>query len=288
MNDDIENILFSRFVNQPIPFELISLKELYKRCEESNYDMSITHRIAFHALIIITKGISKHFIDFKEVTLSPGTILPLLKNQVHSFNKNLEVEGVVVSFEDSFITHNISHKNLFHFLHIFHSPSILIAKEDLKVLHPFLNILIETHQSKDLNLKADIINASLIALLLQIKRLSVYKHKTFESKRFKDFVQFQQLITEHYHETHNVVDYANMLSVSYKYLNDVCKEISNKTAKAFLDTWLLLEIKRCLLDRTFTSQEIAFKMGFKEPSNFIRFFKKFTNTTPNQYQKNLR
>lgn len=287
MKDNIENIIFSRFVNQPIPFEFISLKELYKRCKEGNYDLSITHRIAFHALIIITKGKSKHYIDFKEIQLSTGTILPLSKNQVHSFNKKLEVEGLVISFEDRFITHNVSQKNLFHFLHIFHTPSIFIAKEDVQTLHPFINILEKTHQNTNLTLKANIINATLIALLLQIKRLSIYRHKTFEGKRFKDFVKFQQLITENYHKTHNALDYANMLSVSYKYLNDICKEINNKTAKSFLDNWLLLEIKRCLIDNRLNSQEIAFKMGFKEPSNFIRFFKKFTNKTPKQFQKNI-
>lgn len=287
MKNNIENIIFSRFVNQPIPFEFISFKELYRRCKESNYDLSNPHRIKFNALLIITEGESFHSIDFKEEVLSPGVILPLTKDQIHSFNKNLNVKGCIISFEEKFITENISEKNLFHFLHIYHTPSILIGKENMATLNPFLQLLENLHLDSNNMMKPEIINSTFMALLFQIKRLSIYQHKTFESQRFKDFIQFKQLITEYYHESHNAKDYAKKLNVSYKYLNDVCKQIGYKTAKAFLDSWLLLEAKRNISENQYTSQEIAYKMGFKEPSNFNRFFKKFTNQTPNQFQQKL-
>ncbi len=287
MPEEIENILFSRFVKQPIPFESITIEELYDRCKKSNYDLSKPHRIEFHALIIITEGESTHTIDFKENVLLPGTILPLTKDQVHAFNKNLTVKGYVISFEESFITQNITEKSLFHFLQIYHEPNVLIGKENLKKLNPFLHLINNVHNSSNLNMKSETIGSLFIALLFEIKRLSIYQHKTFQSKRFKDFIKFKQLITIHYSKSHNANDYADILSVSYKYLNDVCKEITNKTAKAFIDSWLLLEIKRNISEKKYTSQEIAFKMGFKEPSNFIRFFKKHTKTTPNKFQNEI-
>ncbi|WP_271783850.1 helix-turn-helix domain-containing protein [Aquimarina algiphila] len=288
MRNDIENIIFSRFVNQLIPFEFISIKELYKRCNESAYDLSNPHRIKFNALIIVTEGEGIHTLDFKEEILSPGVILPLTKDQVHAFDKDLTVKGYVISFEESFITENISEKNLFHFLHMYHTPSILIGKENMATLNPFLQLLENLHTDSNVIMKSEIINSVFMALLFQIKRFSIYQHKTFESQRFKDFIQFKQMITEFYHESHNAKDYAQKLSVSYKYLNDICKQIGNKTAKAFLDSWLLLEAKRNISENKYTSQEIAYKMGFKEPSNFIRFFKKFTNLTPNQFQQELK
>ncbi|SHJ17390.1 helix-turn-helix domain-containing protein [Aquimarina spongiae] len=288
MQNQIENIVFSRFVKQPIPFEFISIEELYQRCSAAKFDLSRSHRIAFHALIIVFEGESTHVVDFKEEILSPGVILPLTKNQVHSFSKELNINGVIISFEESFITQNTSDKNLFHFLHIYHTPCIQIGQENLITIRPFLQLLEDVHLDPNINLKSEVVNAAFMTLLFQIKRLSIYQHKTFESKRFKDFIRFKQLITEHYTETHNAKDYAKKLSVSYKYLNEICKEIGHKTAKAFLDSWLLLEIKRNISEKKYTSQQIAFKMGFKEPSNFIRFFKKFTGITPSQFQQKLR
>lgn len=288
MQNDIENIVFSRFVKQPIPFEFISIKELYRRCGQSAYDLSNPHRIEFHALIIVTEGESFHIVDFKKEILSPGVILPLTKDQVHAFNKDLTIKGFVISFEENFITQNISERNLFHFLHIYHTPSILIGGENMATLNPFLKLLESLHLDTNIIMKPEIVNSTFMALLFQIKRLSIYQHKTFESQRFKDFIQFKQLITENYHESHNAKDYAQQLSVSYKYLNDICKQIGHKTAKAFLDSWLLLEAKRNISENKYTSQEIAFKMGFNEPSNFIRFFKKFADITPNQFQQKLK
>ncbi|GAB5471905.1 MAG: helix-turn-helix transcriptional regulator [Maribacter sp.] len=286
MKNNIENIIFSRFVNQPIPFEILSIAELYEKFDQVHFDLSIPHRIEFHALIIIIEGESTHEIDFKKEILSPGIVLPLIKDQVHAFSKELTVKGYVISFEESFITQYLNEKNLFHFLHIYHTPSIIIDKENLIQLNPFLQILNNLQIDPNTNLKAEIVNSTFMALLFNIKRLSIYQHKIFKSQRFKDFTHFQQLITQHYHETHNVKDYAQKLTVSYKYLNDICKEISRKTAKEFLDSWLLLEIKRNISENKYTSQEIAYKMGFNEPSNFIRFFKKFIGITPNQFQKN--
>ncbi|WP_299886325.1 AraC family transcriptional regulator [uncultured Lacinutrix sp.] len=284
MSSEIENIIFSRFVKQPIPFEFITIKELHDRCKKASYNLSKPHRIAFHALLIITKGKSTHTIDFKEEALLPGTILPLTKDQVHAFNKDLTVNGFVISFEETFITKNISEKNLFHFLQMYHEPSIFVGKENLQNLTPYLELIKKTHLEDNLNMKSETISALFLALLFQIKRLSIYQHKTFESQHFRDFIQFKQLITTHYNESHNAKDYAKKLLVSYKYLNVICKAITNKTAKAFIDSWLLLEIKRNISENKYTSQEIAYKMGFKEPSNFIRFFKKYTGTTPNKFQ----
>ncbi|WP_394746931.1 helix-turn-helix domain-containing protein [Spongiimicrobium salis] len=285
---EIENIIFSRFVKQAIPFEFITIKELYERCKKSAYDLSNPHRIQFHALIIITKGEGTHMTDFNTLELSPGLILPLTKGQVHAFSEKLTVEGIVISFEENFITENISEKNLFHFLHVYHTPSILIGQENLQLLKNSLEVLEQIHLNENTNLKADLINAAFTTLLLQIKQLTIYQHKTFESQRFKDFIHFKELLAKNYAKTHNAKEYAASLSVSYKYLNDICKEMSKMTAKAFIDHWLLLEIKRSISEDNYSSKEIAFNLGFDEPSNFIRFFKKFTGLTPNQFQKTQR
>ncbi|TPN86799.1 AraC family transcriptional regulator [Aquimarina algicola] len=288
MQNEIENILFSRFATQNIPFEYISIQELYQRVSEGNFDVSKPHRIDFHALIVVFEGESKHTIDFKEEVLSPGTILPVRKGQIHSFNKNLVVKGCVIGFEEHFITQNISDKNLFHFLQIFHTATIQIGVESIALLTPILQLIENLLEDTDVNLKSEIIHSTFMTLLFQIKRLACKQHTFFDSEKFKNFYLFKELISKHYSEIHNAKDYAEKLNVSYNYLNEICKEIANKTAKEFIDGWLLLEIKRNISEKRYTSQEIAFKMGFKEPSNFVRFFKKYTKMTPLQFQEKLK
>ncbi|XMO87449.1 helix-turn-helix domain-containing protein [Algibacter sp. AS12] len=280
---EIENIGFTRFINQPIDFEVIPIEELYERCKQSNFDISISHRIQFHALIIITEGKGVHNVDFNEIILSPGVVIPLVKDQVNYFEKELQVKGYVISFKASFITDNIGEKDLFHFLHLFNTKSLLTGEENIPNLIPFITLLKNMQESSNQNLKADFAKNIFLSLLIQMKRFTVYQHEVFQSKRFKDFIQFKQLISLHYHDSHDAKFYAKKLFVSYKYLNDICKELANVTAKAFIDSWLLLEIKRNLSEKKYTTQEIAFKVGFQEPSNFIRFFKRYEGVTPSKF-----
>ncbi|TGV01318.1 helix-turn-helix domain-containing protein [Flavivirga rizhaonensis] len=284
---DIENIGFTRFINQPIDFEIISIEELYQRCRESNFDISISHRIQFHALIIVTEGKGFHNVDFNEIILSPGVVIPLVKNQVNYFQKELQVNGYVISFKESFITDNIGEKDLFHFLHLFNTKSLLIGEENIPLLIPYLELLKSMQKSNNQNLKSDLAKNIFLSLLIQIKRLTVYQHEIFESRHFKDFIQFKQLITQHYQDSHDAKFYAKKMLVSYKYLNEICKELGNVTAKAFIDNWILLEIKRNLSEKKYTTQEIAFKVGFDEPSNFIRFFKRHEGITPSKFANQL-
>lgn len=286
--EKIKNIIYEEVAQQPIPLEILSFEELYRRFDKHPVDLFSNHRIQFNALMIIFEGNSKHNIDFKEHNLTKGSLITLVKNQVHHFCNNLLVKGFIISFNESFITKNNTEKDLFNFLQIFHSTNLSIKENDLIRLNPFIELLKETQKSPDNNLKSDFVRSIFSSLLIQIKRLTFSSSQTFESKHYRDFILFKQLISTNYKDFHNANDYAQKLNVSYKYLNSICKEIANTTAKSFIDKWLLLEIKRNLSEEKYTTQEIAYKMGFQEPSNFIRFFKKYTNSTPKQFSKNLK
>ncbi|MCB0541544.1 MAG: AraC family transcriptional regulator, partial [Bacteroidetes bacterium] len=40
-----------------------------------------------------------------------------------------------------------------------------------------------------------------------------------------------------------------------------------------------------LKNTTYSSKEIAYKLGFSEPTHFSRFFKKHTQLSPNTFRK---
>lgn len=79
-----------------------------------------------------------------------------------------------------------------------------------------------------------------------------------------------------------------MLQISYKHLNNIVKKCTNKTAKEFIDDFVILEIKRFLCSTSLSVKEIAFKCGFDEQTNFLKYFKKLANDTPSNFRQNLR
>lgn len=76
--------------------------------------------------------------------------------------------------------------------------------------------------------------------------------------------------------------YAHKLHVSTTYCSECVKETTNTTAKTILTEYILLEAKSLLKSTTQTIEVIALKLGFKESSNFINYYKKYRGITPNQ------
>jgi len=63
---------------------------------------------------------------------------------------------------------------------------------------------------------------------------------------------------------HRVAAYVQLLKISPAHLNKICRQYSGLSAN-----------------------EMAYKMDFSDPSNFNRFFKKLTGTTPQGYKSSL-
>lgn len=283
MAEIIKDIFHSKVVPQPVPFEIISFKSIYSRYTGKDSHIYHCHRIQFNALLIITAGNGTHNIDCKEYHLQAGTIIPLVKEQVHRFNEQLEVEGLIITFTNEFIAENTSERDLFHFLQLYHSPVLQVDPENIRLLTPYTDLLFREQKSGSMYLKEELMKNIFLSLLIQLKRLTPLEHYAADSQRFRDFILFKQLIIKEFAQTHNANDYAGALGVSYKYLNDICKEFSHKTAKAFIDNWLILEVKRNLSEKKYSIKEIAYNTGFDEPTNLIRFFKKHTGETPGQF-----
>ena len=75
------------------------------------------------------------------------------------------------------------------------------------------------------------------------------------------------------------------MNCTSKTLNNVCNAILNKPAKSVINEILIIQIKRLLINTKHPVFEIAYKVGFVEPNNMYRYFKKHTKYTPQDYRK---
>ena len=90
----------------------------------------------------------------------------------------------------------------------------------------------------------------------------------------KSMVQrFKNLVETRFQQWHQVKEYASALNVSPNYLNEVIKSNIGNPAKDFIQHRILLEAKRTAVFTDKSSKEIAFELGFDDPSHFSKFFK---------------
>lgn len=102
------------------------------------------------------------------------------------------------------------------------------------------------------------------------------------------FQRFIFLIAAKYKEVKSVELYASLLEVTAKHLNSVCRSQTGSTAKSVIDNTIISHIKAELSATDKTVSEISFIMGFDEPTEMCRFFRRIEGLSPGQWrEKNL-
>ncbi|OQP45003.1 AraC family transcriptional regulator [Niastella yeongjuensis] len=80
---------------------------------------------------------------------------------------------------------------------------------------------------------------------------------------------------------------AAQLNLSPRYLSDLLKKETGKTAIELIHIYLINEAKNRLKTDDQSVSEIAYALGFENLPYFSRLFKKETGISPNQYKKGL-
>ena len=79
---------------------------------------------------------------------------------------------------------------------------------------------------------------------------------------------------------------ASELALSARYLSDLLKQETGKTALEHIHISLVMEAKNLLLSTDNTVAETAYQLGFENPPYFSRLFKKEVGMTPKKFRDN--
>lgn len=274
----------------PNEIELLSLKVLFEKGKEV---LTSPHRAGFYHILWFQSGSPTHLVDFIPVDIKPNSILFLSKDTVHRFDEKGNFDGKALLFTDNFFCKTeedvkyLQHSALFYDLF---SVSQISAGDDQSVIAQlFQQIEEELKNNKD-SFQSDILRNALHNLLLQSER----ENLRYESKQIKknaDFdcvILFKDSLEVHFKEQKQVSFFAGQLSITEKRLNRATKSILGKTAKQVIDERVLLEAKRILAHTSESIKEIGYFLGFEEPTNFVKFFRKHHHSTPTVFREQLK
>ncbi|APZ47485.1 hypothetical protein BW723_14855 [Polaribacter reichenbachii] len=277
-----------------LDIEVMTFDEMHQKLTKTNnHNPFLPHKIQFYIILVITEGNYDHFVDFKFYNLKKGDILFIAKNQVHHFTENFkETAGFAIILNSDFLEQNyfLSKSVNLNRLYNYHLETpVLEIDESLE--NNFINIvqnLYSEYQQENDFAKNEMLRSYLHIFLLKSERIKEQlSEKNIKNRWLDVFNQFKNLLEKEYVKTRSSRFYADKLFVSYKFLNDVVKQLTSKTVKAFIDDFVTTEIKRYLLSTSLSIKEISYKTGFEEPANMIKFFKKNAKITPFKFrQKN--
>lgn len=101
------------------------------------------------------------------------------------------------------------------------------------------------------------------------------------------FIKFRNLLTKEFWQHRSVSFYACNLNVTPKYLSEVIKKQTGKTAGEWIDKAVTLEAKVLSQNRELGISQISDKLNFSDQSVFGKFFKTHEGVSPLEYRKGL-
>ncbi|MFH1198100.1 MAG: helix-turn-helix transcriptional regulator [bacterium] len=249
------------------------------------------HRINYFQLIILEEGNGFCRIDGDNYFFTSPGLLLVARGQVVNFNFTSVAKGYSLIFSEEYVYKQHEDLEWINKLLIFNptaesSPIELNDSEYNDILIGITKINEELHKEK-CGERDDIIQYLLKAVLLyfeRIKKGQITKDDAIPT-RSNYLVQFKQKLEENYSTCRSVLFYANLLSITPRKLNQVSFHATGKSAKQMIEERVVLEIKRLLTYTDYTVKEIGYLLGFNDPTNFNKFFKKCFQVTPSDYRQ---
>lgn len=96
---------------------------------------------------------------------------------------------------------------------------------------------------------------------------------------------FNVLVEEHFKTKKAVQEYAELMFKSPKTIANIFGKNSDKTPLEVIHNRVIIEAKRLLLYTDKTSKEIGMDLGYNDPAQFSKLFKKQVGTTTGEFKK---
>jgi AraC family transcriptional regulator, transcriptional activator of pobA len=285
INDFFETTGFSKRTDIP-DFYIFSFAEL-----NANSAVNMPpYQKDWYQVSFIANSESSTFSINDQQSLGQQNILYFLSPEhIFSWKRDTATQGFVCYFKPNFLGFfNGSIDTDFSFFNLTEQNILnLDAEAGSFLANEFQKLYTEFNTSN--SYRVQILQSSLLALLFKIKSLNEAQHhaQNKPTAKGKLYVSFKNLLNNRYLTEKQVNYYAESLAVRPAYLNDIVKEMAGKTAKELITDKIVLEAKKLLQYSADDIAQIAYTLGFEEATNFIRFFKTNTQTTPKDYRMQL-
>lgn len=253
------------------------------------------HVHTFYEILWFFDGKGTHTVDFQDYEVKPGSIFFLSPGQVHNFDGITRHRGISLKLCTDFLKYENADEDIFIKYNMFNAfdvaPYFLISTPSVaEHLCGLIENMREEQGHADDFGHMDILRALVKVFLVNVQRHGVRPdalplQTTRASNRL--FLLFRKTLEQEYDRMHTVKDYADRLNVSSKTLTNSVTECSRKSPLAFINDRVILEAKRLLRFTNLMVKEIAYRMGYDDPSYFVKFFKRQTGYLPSDFRDNV-
>ncbi len=271
--------------------EAISIEELQQRAPAEHFKK--LQRADFFRLIGVIEGYTSPMVDFSNLDAKAGDWLLVRPGQVFRYDFSRPWTGWIVVFRPEGLSalgrsgvagfdsqRRVEDLNC---LHTLNDQQHDWMKRSLQQLQH------DAVLTTDGGLRNELLRLQLAGSLL---RLSLWQSQVpvvgaYRSVENGSFRRFRNVLDADFATEHSVKHYASVLGMSEKTLSRVCVAAIGLPAKAAINQRVVLEAKRLLAHTSLAVQTIGRELGFDEPTNFVKFFRKEAGMTPLAFRQGV-
>jgi AraC-like DNA-binding protein len=279
----------TRFSNErlnPIGLELMSLAELRARVTAGQ--LFETERVAFFMVLVATAGHGEHLVDFERLKLRVGHAVFVRPGQVQQWHPAEGLQADVLLIDPAVVqpTAATSRPATMALLRLEEWPAHFKMDSDGLATWRSLAAMVRRELDQPVldELSAAMAHELLVCLMLGLSR-SATGHATAPTAQAQLVRRLRRELEGLVNTRPSVATLARSLRVSTSTLARTCKDVLGHTAKEEVDRRVALEAQRLLVHSTSTSVAIGELLGFSEPTNFVKFFRRRVGATPEAFRQ---
>ncbi len=256
-------------------------------------------RANYFAFILNIKGTGVYCLDDWRFPFDDGTFYFANPGHVKAYELEKSENAYLVALSERFLREYVSTDIYSEFPFLLAetaAPRILDDADFVEFRELYAHIGSEFN--RDSEYKTKILGSLVKVLLLKVKEKFWPAYDPMEegNRNSRIVTTFKQLLeTEfrnllgngHVPGKIQAADFAEKMNLHPNYLNSVIKSKTGRTVNDWLADRTLLMAKSLLMTTTLSAKEIAYKLGYSEPTHFSRFFKKQTQLSPGAYRKTV-
>lgn len=280
-------------IEQEIDFTVMSIPDIHPKIPFKSSQL----KADYYSFILNKEGSGIYYLDDNKFSYSSNTFYFTNPGHLKSYELKETKEAFIVTLTERFLRENV-HMEIFSEFPFLLAEIVPPKKMSISEFDEFdiLYKQILKEFEKNSIYQNKILGNLITILLLKIKEKFWSDYNPIEEgnrdsqivKSFKNLLElrFKEVIESHQSENKlQVQDLAKELNMHPNYLNSVIKSKTGRTVNDWISERTLSFAKIFLLNTSYSSKEIAYKLGFSEPTHFSRFFKKNTELSPISFRK---
>jgi len=240
-------------------------------------------------VVFITGGSGSFVIDLEKTAIKDNHLLVVKSGDYHRLRLTRGLKGYMITFIPAFFdASDHGAESLYDGVYPMFAKTRLVSIDggaliDIRdIMEMMLKEFTRHSFHRDQVLKR-YFNVLLIHLSEQFKTLA---EAARQPRNNEIFYNFMSLLEKYFRVKKMVADYAEMLSITPNYLNEVIKKLTGISAGCHIRKRIALEAKRQAVYTNTCMKSIAYDLGFLDLAHFSKFFKNTTGIKFSDFKKN--